>query len=451
MENRKIFKWAIALLVVAMLVATLPMVFAVDPHEHKWGNWEQTSPATCEGSGTERRQCQVSGCSEYETRSINPTGHRFGDWQPHTAATCSSAGKEVRSCQNGCGKTEERTIPQLTHSYVQWGTKTAATCTTDGEEISYCAHGCGTSSTRTVAALGHNYTWRDTKRPTCKDDGEREGKCIRCGDVKKEVIPNFGGKNQANGHSFGSWTEPESNKTATCKQERVRVRTCTNGCGREEVEAIGKGKHVARTNKKGTALWFWQPKPTLEKEGRKVQICKNCNKVMKSVTAKIEGAQYNVPVHGFGPRASTINQMLQGSNDRLIPVDLTATQDQEFALVTDSGYLVGHLVVSVMDGTLSVSYKMNDMDTIVTQSGFMLFPDAKSITPQDLGNVANMRRFGEPIPVGSNTFGVLVARMVINFTTANPLNSAFSESGYYIDGVTSNATVLQEMTANLMQ
>ena len=39
--------------------------------------------------------------------------------------------------------------------------------------------------------------------------------------------------------------------------------------------------------------------------------------------------------------------------------------------------------------------------------------------------------------------------MVINFTTANAANRTFNENGVYLDGVTNNATIMQEMTTNL--
>lgn len=448
--DRKLAKLAVLLLAAALMAAMIPAALAVDPHEHKWGNWEDTTPATCEGYGEQKRYCQVSGCSEFETRKTEPTGHRFSEWQITSAPGCTTTGTESRYCLNGCGKTETRTVPEKGHNWNAWYPTTQAKCDTDGEETRTCANGCGQKETRTIPKLGHQYSWRETKRATCSVDGEREGTCIRCGDKKTETIPNFGGKNQANGHTFGAWIEPESNKTATCKQEIVKIRTCS-ACGREEVQSLGKGKHVARTNKKGVAMWYWKPKPTLVQEGRKVQVCANCGKVMKSVKAKIEGAQYNVPVTGFGPRAATVNPMLAASADRLIPVDFTNQDEQVFPLVTDSNILVGQIKVNVMDETVSISYEMNDPQTIVSQASLMLFPDAKTLTTADLQNMGNMRRFGEPIALGGQTFGVIVARMVVNFTTSNPANRSFPESGIYLDGVTSNATILQEMTANLMQ
>ena len=70
-------------------------------HTHAFGNWEETTPATCTTDGVETRSCA---CGETETRAIPATGHTFGDWTVTTPATCTTDGVETRSC--ACGETE---------------------------------------------------------------------------------------------------------------------------------------------------------------------------------------------------------------------------------------------------------------------------------------------------------------------------------------------------------
>ena len=83
--------------------------------EHEWGEWEVTTPATCETAGVETRTCTK--CGETETREIAALGHNWGEWEVTTEATCEEPGVETRTCAN-CGETETREIPALGHD---WG------------------------------------------------------------------------------------------------------------------------------------------------------------------------------------------------------------------------------------------------------------------------------------------------------------------------------------------
>ena len=79
-------------------------------HTHAFGDWEETTPATCTADGVETRSCA---CGETETRAIPATGHTFGAWTVTTPATCTADGVETRSC--ACGETETRAIPATGH------------------------------------------------------------------------------------------------------------------------------------------------------------------------------------------------------------------------------------------------------------------------------------------------------------------------------------------------
>ena len=79
-------------------------------HTHAFGDWEETTPATCTADGVETRSCA---CGETETRAIPATGHTFGEWTVTTPATCTADGVETRTC--ACGETETRAIPATGH------------------------------------------------------------------------------------------------------------------------------------------------------------------------------------------------------------------------------------------------------------------------------------------------------------------------------------------------
>ena len=138
-------------------------------HTHAFGNWEETTPATCTTDGVETRSCA---CGETETRAIPATGHTFGDWTVTTPATCTTDGVETRSC--ACGETETRAIPATGHTFGDWTVTTPATCTADGVETRSCA--CGETETRAIPATGHV-------------DADNDGKCDVCQTVLTPVNP----------------------------------------------------------------------------------------------------------------------------------------------------------------------------------------------------------------------------------------------------------------------
>ena len=80
-------------------------------HTHAFGEWEETTPATCTKDGVKTRTCA---CGETETRTIPATGHTFGEWTVTTPATCTKDGVESRTC-SACGETETRAIPATGH------------------------------------------------------------------------------------------------------------------------------------------------------------------------------------------------------------------------------------------------------------------------------------------------------------------------------------------------
>ncbi len=98
--------------------------------------------------------------------------HAFGDWEETTPATCTVDGEETRTCV--CGATETRAIPATGHTFGAWTVTTPATCTADGVETRACA--CGETETRAILATGHV-------------DADNDGKCDVCQAVITPVDP----------------------------------------------------------------------------------------------------------------------------------------------------------------------------------------------------------------------------------------------------------------------
>lgn len=437
------------ILVAVLLAAMVP--FALATETETWGEWTRVSNPDCVNPGEDQR---TSNLGNVQTRPVAATGHNFGAWQG-AEATCTAASTRFRICVNANCPLPERKDYEvqaaLGHS-LEFVETVPATCNSTGTRVQRCTR-CklDIGAPITIPKLNHAYTFSVSQEPTCVDKGTRTGICSKCGDEIKKDIPALG-KNQPKGHDFGAWSEPTA---GNCKTEKTRDRVCTrSGCGYKQTEKLGKGKHVVKTTNskdgKNTYAWFLKTKPSMQGPGRAVQYCAICGKVIKSKEIKFEGGRYNIPVTGFGPRAANVNGSLSGSNDRLIPVDFTNTEPQMFGLITNDGVLVGQIHLRVMGDTVSVNYTMNDMETVVNQAVFFLYSDAASLTAADLTDMTRAHQFGETIPLNGQTFGVLAARLVINYNGENAANRPFSESGLYLDGVTNNATILQEMTANLL-
>lgn len=91
---------------------------------------------------------------------------------------------------------------------------TEPTCT----EAAICKR-CKSTST---PALGHDVKeWKDTKKATCTEEGEKQGTCARCGETVTKTVPKIE-------HTPGKW---EVSKKAGIDTEGIRRKKCT-ACGK---------------------------------------------------------------------------------------------------------------------------------------------------------------------------------------------------------------------------
>ena len=93
---------------VALTTTGTSVTFA---HEHSFGAWTVTTPATCGTAGVETRTCA---CGEKETRPVAATGnHTYGEWKETVAPGCETTGTKVKEC--ACGHKVTETIPATGH------------------------------------------------------------------------------------------------------------------------------------------------------------------------------------------------------------------------------------------------------------------------------------------------------------------------------------------------
>ena len=120
-----------------------------------------------------------------------PHEHSFGEWTVTTPATCTEKGVETRTCS--CGESETREIAALGHDYA--AVVTAPTCTEGGYTTYTCTRCSNSYVADETAALGHTEVTLEAKAATCTETGLTEGKkCSVCGEitVEQEVIPALG-------------------------------------------------------------------------------------------------------------------------------------------------------------------------------------------------------------------------------------------------------------------
>ncbi len=195
------------------------------PHEHNFGEWTVTVPATCTEAGEEQRTCS---CGETETRPIKATGHTEAI-DAAVAPTCTETGlTEGKHC-SVCNEVlvEQEVAPALDHDWDEGKVTMPATCTQEGK-MAYICMRCGDTKTEPIAKLPHTpgAGVRENEKPaTCEDAGSYE-LVIYCTVCKAEIsreteaISPFGHKVSTS----WSWDDEVHYKTcANDPSERLEV------------------------------------------------------------------------------------------------------------------------------------------------------------------------------------------------------------------------------------
>lgn len=145
--------------------------------EHKFSDWEITSPAVCEEAGSRTRICSV--CKFRETEEIAALTHDFSEIQVLREATCLEEGYQRILCKH-CKQKKLEKIPPIGHIMGDWTLATASTCEEKGTETSKCK-GCELTENREIEALGHEFKEAVvTTEPTIGKYGVKTGYCVRC-------------------------------------------------------------------------------------------------------------------------------------------------------------------------------------------------------------------------------------------------------------------------------
>ena len=193
------------ILVCGLLAVIFALAFAaceMEPeavHEHEWGEWAVTTPATCVAKGVETSVCKLDS-SHKETRdiAIDPDAHDWDEWEVTDAATCVAKGVETQTCKldSTHTQTQEIAIDPDAHEWGEWeegdDAELEPTCEEDGIGTITCTL-CGAEDTEgVIPALGHDFQNYETTEPaTCIAAGEKEATCARngCDETDTQSIP----------------------------------------------------------------------------------------------------------------------------------------------------------------------------------------------------------------------------------------------------------------------
>ena len=236
---KAIKKSLLLLLCVAMLIAGALVLSACGddtPEEcnHTWGDWTETTAATCIAEGTETRTC--SACEETETRKTEKVAHNFSTYTPDGNATCLADGTKTATCTTeGCNAKDTVADPdsKTAHGFTVYTSNGDATCQADGTMTATCDT-AGCNATNTITDVGskkaHAFTtYLSDNNATCQADGTMTATCDYFGCNETNTVTHRESKKP---HSFTTYT---SNGDATCVLDGTKTAICDfDGCNESD-------------------------------------------------------------------------------------------------------------------------------------------------------------------------------------------------------------------------
>lgn len=360
---------------------------AINPNNHVGGEHNATTQATCLTPGGEVTTC--AGCGVIlRTKTFPATGHNM-KMIDSKEATC-EAGWMLFKCQNAnCdinGGYEEKVPvkPTRDHTWQKVDGGVPAKCTVGGTQNYKCTV-CGKTKIEKVPALGHKGKTVKTA-PTCTEAGSEVTTCERCGyEMARKTIAKLG-------HA----TVEQVYLRPTCKTQGLKRVLCTR-CGATVNDAVV----VPATGHKGK--WIVTSPAEPKKNGEKKLICQNvgndgkvCGEILDTKAIVYSEMMYNNTLAGFGP---CTRDLIGGKTwNRVTPVDLSVDGTYTYDLVASNKYVVGTLVVTVANGTVTVNYELNANQIKVNEETLTLYANLEALK-NGTGLTATV---GTPIDIAAN-------------------------------------------------
>ena len=410
-------------------------------HYEADANWSVVTNATCYSTGVEKNVCQRCG-SDTWIREIPKKAHLFATGAQVkdnnslavsiTGWGCTTDGTATVYCQYGCGERTTVTVPAKGHVWSDWTyDRNAPTCTLSMNATRKCVRGdCdGINAVETkqiAAAYGHSFDKSDPRNvaPTCTTDGLLFGTCTVCGtSIVGEKVP-------ATGHNFVELDKNDPlNIPATCTTDGTLYSKCAN-CG--ETALLRK---VPATGHKPVEIVVTKPSPS--SDGLIETRCSVCGELLASKKTPYTDVRYNSVITGFGPMT---RELVGGSLwNRVTPIDLSVEGTQTFDLIASNKYVVGTMTVTVANGALTVTYRLNSTQIQVSSEALKIYDNLNALRADN----AKAYALGAPIDIAS-TFGedhLVILSLVLTAT--------YDAAGSGMYGFTPNNAALAAMSGLL--
>ncbi len=292
------------------------LAVAEPDHDHEFGEWQVTTPATCLTDGEKIRVCSAENCTlenNTEKQTIQALGHEWAtEFTIDTPSTCTTAGSKSKHCTRaGCdAKSETTPLPLADHSYTHYKSDGNATCTADGTKTAQCDN-CTQKDTVTDvgSALGHEWVTEWSR-----DGTNHWHECVR----------SCGAKGEQSAHAF-NWVV---DKPATVTSTGLKHEECVCGERRNEDTVIevltcahGDKRHVAAvaaTCSSAGNVEYW--------------VCNDCNRILDGDNLELENTVIpaDPSAHGWGDWQETTPAtcLTDGEKTRVCTHDSSHTQTE---------------------------------------------------------------------------------------------------------------------------
>jgi hypothetical protein len=332
-----------------------------------------TTMPTCLLDGEETTYC-VNCSTVLETKAVSATGHTPGEWQTVTTPTCTVNGLNEKRCSICNVLLDSQAIAATGHTSGDWQTVTAPTCMVSGLNEKRCTTCNVLLDSQAIAATGHTPgVWQTATAPTCTESGLNEQRCTTCSALLDSQIV------AAAGHTLGGW---QTVTAPTCTQKGKQEKHCTVCSALLDTNTLAAKGHTP-------GEWLVTLRQTTDTPGMESQLCDVCGKTLdtRELPATSEprtDSLATLPGETMADEAPLLSEKWPTYTS----IDLSKPQILEFPIVTEGGYVVGTVTVTIDgNGMVTITYVLTAKGASIKAGAMAFLPtdrDWKVLTPEEL-------------------------------------------------------------------
>jgi hypothetical protein len=335
--------------------------------------WVIGQPPTCIEEGKLVIKCDDC-LYIYEQTPIPMVPHVPGIPMITTMPTCLLDGVKTTYCVNCSTVLSTEAVPATGHTPGDWQTVTAPTCTENGLNEKRCTTCSALLDSQVIAAIGHTPgEWQTVTAPSCTDNGLKEQRCTTCSTLlDSQVIA-------AIGHTPGSW---QTVTAPTCTQKGKQEKHCTVCNALLDTNTLSAKGHTP-------GEWLVTLRQTTDKPGLESLLCNVCGKTLdnRELPATSEPRTDSLATLP-GETMADEAPLLSAKWPTYTSIDLSKPQVLEFPIVTEGGYVVGTVTVTVDEnGMVTITYTLTAKGAAIKAGAIAFLPtdrDWKELTPEEL-------------------------------------------------------------------